>query len=163
MLIQQKFLLNKYRLFYLSVFQKGTVAFFRFVNVDFARYFPWSMHIEHGNAAVDYLHTVKSHDVGNRSAAAQVNAAELGELNGNIVLFHDGADISEIFRIGIVGTGFAACTRKFVERHTAAKISNVFRVKRRFIQCVVSGSYIGREHFGIGKAAVPLNPRRPVS
>ena len=62
------------------------VTFLGFVDVSFACNLPRSMHVVKRDTAVDDFHSVLSHDVGDRSAAAEVDLTKLSHLVRNLVL-----------------------------------------------------------------------------
>ena len=76
------------------------------------------MHIQHRYAAVDDFHAVIRHDIGNRSAAADIHLSKLCELIRHTFPIEDRAQIRDIFRVRVIGTAFAAASRKFVEGKT---------------------------------------------
>ena len=65
------------------------------------------MHVEYGYAAVDDLHAVVAHDVGDGSAAACIYLAQLDNLELNIGIVHYFAKSADVFSIGIIGAALA--------------------------------------------------------
>ena len=86
-----------------SFFQKSLITLHYLVKVNLACDLPWSMHRYDSNAAVNYLHPVEGHDVGDGSAATKVNLSKLRRLEADNMLIHDSAKLSEILRVCVVG------------------------------------------------------------
>ena len=95
------------------------------------------MHTHHGNAVVDDIHAVTRHDVGDRSAAAKVDAAELRELVADIVRIHHTAQLSAVLRARIARAGFSARACKLIEHHASPEIGDVLLLKRVRIEAVI--------------------------
>ena len=95
------------------------------------------MHTHDSNTVVDDVHAVARHDVGNRAAAAEVDAPKLCELITDVARVHHAAQLAEILRTRIARSGLAACARKFVEHHAAPEVGDVFLLERVRIEAVV--------------------------
>ena len=69
------------------------------------------MHTHDTDAAVDDLHSVEAHDIGNCAAAAKVNLAKFGQLVVNIIAIHNAAQFAEILNnVAEKGTPHLLCS-----------------------------------------------------
>ena len=66
------------------------------------------MHVEDGHAAVNHIHTVQCKYVGDRSAATEIDTAELSRLVYDARLVKRSPDFGNILGICIIGTGLAS-------------------------------------------------------
>ena len=88
--------------YYLCVFQKCHIGLLGLVNICFAGYFPWSMHAENRYTGINHFHTVQRHDVGDGSAASDINFTKLCCLPIYFCIIKDSAKSSDVLCIGIV-------------------------------------------------------------
>ena len=110
------------------------------------------MHREDGHAGVDHLHAVFSEDIGDRTAAARADAAELAGLEGHAGLVHDVADEREVLGVGVVGTALAARARELVEAQAVAHDGGILLLKAVGVELVEPGGNVGGEHAARGEA-----------
>ena len=63
--------------------EEGAISAIRLEDIGLGGNFPRSVHRKHGNAGIDDVHAVLCGNVGDGSAAARVNLAKFGGLEGN--------------------------------------------------------------------------------
>lgn len=140
----------------ISVFQERQIAFFRFVNISFGADFPWRMHIMQSHTAVDHFHAIVGKDIGDGSAASLIDLAQFTGLVFDISFFHDGAQLSQIFRIRIIASAFSSGTGIFIEDDAFAEIGTVVCFHHTGIIRIESGGNITAEHLGMLKRTTQL-------
>ena len=95
------------------------------------------MHVQHCHATVDDLHAVKRCDIGNRSAATDVDLAKLCRLESYIVLIHHRAYCCQILCICIVTSALAACSSIFIKYEPTSEIRTVLLLKAGCKQWII--------------------------
>jgi len=103
--------------------------------------------------AVDDLHAVKSHHIGDGAATAQIHPTQLAGMIADPGFVQDAAQLRDVFRIGIIGAGFPSGAGEFVEAQPPAQVSGVFLLKGRGVERIKGRAHIRAEHAGIGQAA----------
>ena len=126
--------------------QEGVIGFHGLVQIRLGDDLPGGMHGEDRHAAVDDVHAVEGADVGDGSAAAHVNLAQLGSLPGDVALFHDAAQAGDEFGVGIVGAGLAPAAGKLVVAHAAAEEGGVLLFKGRGVERIKARAHVAAEH-----------------
>ena len=81
------------------------------------------MHVQDCHAGVHYVHAVQGADIGDGSASAHVDLAELSRLECHIRVIHDTAHPCEIFCVGVVAAGLASCPGVLVVDDPVSEIS----------------------------------------
>ena len=95
------------------------------------------MHAHHRNAVVDHVHPVARHDVGNGSAATEIDTPELRQLIADAVFIHHTAQFAQILCTRVTGAGLAARACELVEHHAAPEIGDVLLLKCVCIERVI--------------------------
>ena len=111
------------------------------------------MHIQHRNTAVDDIHAVKRKDVGDRSAASEIDFADLRRLENDLSLLTDRAKMGNVLGIRVVGAGLSPGARELVEHQSASQESCIFLLKGRSVIRIIRARHVRGEHAGIRKAA----------
>ena len=101
------------------------------------------MHVLHSDTAVDDFHTVVCQNVGNGAAAAFIYLAQFRSLVGYVFVIQNVSQLGDVFRIGVVGTGFTPCSRVFVKRETFAEICAVVLLHNGWIVRIEGCADIG--------------------
>ena len=114
------------------------------------------MHREHGHAAVDDVHVILGRDVGNRAAAADVDAAELGGLERDAGIVHDLAHLGDELGRRVVAAALAARSRVLVEDKASAHVGGVLGLEDVRIAGVERGGDIGGQHLACAERATQL-------
>ena len=83
------------------------------------------MHVLYCNTTVDDFHSIVGQDICYGAAAAFVHLAQFRCLIGDLFGIQNISQFCDVFRIGVVGTGFTTRTRIFVKGKTFAEISAV--------------------------------------
>ena len=104
------------------------------------------MHAHHRNAVVNHVHPVARHDVGDGSAAAEIDAPELRELIADAVFIHHAAQFAQILCTRITGAGLAARASELVEHHAASEIGDILLLECVRIERVIGARNIRGEH-----------------
>ena len=86
------------------------------------------MHIVQRHAAVDDLHAIVGQDIGDGSASALIDLAQLAGLIAYVFLFHDRAQLRDIFRVGVVAAALSAGAGVLVEDDAPAEVRAVVRL-----------------------------------
>ena len=120
------------------------------------------MHAQYRHAAVNNIHPIQRHNVRNSAAAPKVNLAQFRHLEINFFFCKDIADMGDIFRICIVGSGFTPGSCKLVQHKPFSQIGHVLFVKCRCIQGIKGTAYITGQHSAVGQRA-PQVKFRPLS
>ena len=111
------------------------------------------MHAQHRHAAVNDVHAVEGHDVGDGTAATQVNPAQLRCLEADLVLVQHCPEPAQVLCAGIIGAGLAPGAGEFHQHHALAKIGAVLLVVGTGIEAVKGRADIRGQHVGVGQAA----------
>ncbi len=106
------------------------------------------MHVQKRHAAVDHVHAVIGGDPGDRSASSLVHLPQLRRLPAHACVVQNPAQRSDVFRAGVIGTGFSSGTGVFVEHHALPKIGSVLFLKGRRIIRVKGRAHVGGKHMG---------------
>ena len=73
------------------------------------------MHVLNGDAGIDDVHVEVGEDIGDRSAAADIDSAQLSCLESDLILIHDMAQLADEFRVRVIAAALAAGTGIFIE------------------------------------------------
>ena len=111
------------------------------------------MHVQDGYAAVHDVHAVEGGDVGDGSAAAGIDLAQLSGLEDNAAVIHDAADPAEVLGVGIVGAGFSAGAGELVEDQAVAQECGVLLLKDAGVERIEARADIRGKHAAGAQAA----------
>ena len=105
----------------LGALKERAVAAIALVEIDLADDLIRRVHAQHRNTGVDHAHAVLGAQIGDRSAAAEIDAAQFRRLERHTRVIHDLSEAGHKFRVRVVAAGLAAAAGELVEADAAAE------------------------------------------